>query len=243
MIKPVRQNNETVWFNKVFRTGAKKSPTEVQRYVLQHLSELVDEVNNEMIILNLDYERLVDAIDFTIYEKLLQIALRVKAFERLAHEARLKQHFIISENGIEGSIAEVLHSMMNKITLECWRISDKYSRPILKLLARNSLTHISKTGKFMQVKKPNNYLERLYDRLFYAPEVLRDMVCTACGWSPSTFFSRKANRVVLKKQRILDHPLTEAESEKIIKIIRETIIPSLAGICEEWENQIEQKKV
>ena len=67
-------------------------------------------------------------------------------------------------------------------------------------------------------------------------------VCQSCGWSLNTFFGRKSNRIKLRKGRVLDHPFTEAEAEKIISIFKEVIIPALQNTCETWEQNLKTQR-
>lgn len=190
-----------------------------------------------------EHTEMKQAIEQTIYEKLVGIAYKAKALERVIQDTRISsEEEIPFLDGRNVTIRRVCVETLRRVASYLWELPMEYTEGIREMVISDKPIHLSKIKKYMPINQPLNLLDDLYTKLSASPTYFREEVCRSCGWSLNTFFGRKGNRVRLQRKGILDHPLTEAEAEKIISIFKDTIIPALQETCTTWEQHVKVKR-
>lgn len=186
-----------------------------------------------------EHTEMKQAIERTIYEKLAGIAYKAKALERVIQDSSISsEEEIPFLDGCNVTIRRACVETLRRVASYLWELPMEYTEGIREMIISDKPIHLSKIRKYMPINKPLNLLDDLYTKLSASPMYFREEVCRSCGWSLNTFFGRKGNRVRLQRKGILDHPLTEAEADKIISIFKETIIPALHETCITWEQHV-----
>ncbi len=211
----------------------KSFPRRIAKGKTDDITKMTAVVQSDLEQLKKEHTKLKQAVNQTIYEKLIRIAYKAKAVDRLIRDNRVS-----SEGGMSfvGGIRRTYTEALCRVVSFSLDLPLEYSESIEEIITTN--THWSKIHKHMPISTPLNLLDDLYNKLSSAPMYFREEVSRSCGWSLNTFFARKGNRVRLQRKRIHDHPLTEAEAEKIISIFKNTIIPALEETCLTWEQRL-----
>ncbi|WP_146154350.1 hypothetical protein [Chitinophaga ginsengisoli] len=190
-----------------------------------------------------EYAKMVNAVEFSIYEKLIGIAFKARALEQFILDSKIPSDEMVAITDKSSlRISKVCINALREVVSFAWELPMNYTEAVANIVADENHVHWSKISKYMPIDKPRNLLDDLYYKLSSAPMYFREEVCQSCGWSLNTFFGRKANRIRLRKRRVLDQPFTEAEAEKIISIFKEVIIPALLNTCETWEQSLKMQR-
>lgn len=238
-LKTKAQKKDTeYWITRGFRNFTGKDLD-----VIDHITNLANDVIKDIVIINADFEKMVKAVEFTIYERIKDVSMKAKAFDTLV--ARHGVYGIISlqlDDGTETTVKKVGIKILDDVLYTTLYLPDEYSQAIKDIISDEKPLRNEKFLNYMKTNKPKNYLEELFWLLGDLQFYLRDEVCKACGWSINTFFTRKDNRVALKNKRVLTDPFTLAEAEMIISIVKNTLLPSIVKICDEWESLLKASK-
>lgn len=217
-----------------------KSTTDVIKHDIR---EMVFSIHSDIDKLRDEHAEMKQAVEYTIYEKLVGIAYKAKALERVIQDSKIssEEEILFLDDRLQ-TIRRVCVQTLCRVASFIWDLPMEYTEGIREMVISDKPIHLSKIRKYMPINKPLNLLDDLYSKLSASPMYFREEVCRSCGWSLNTFFGRKGNRVRLRRKRIPDHPLTEAEADKIISIFKETIIPALQETCLTWEQHIKTKR-
>lgn len=219
-----------------------KSASATQIEVIEHVRELANDVDKKLVIIEEDFDKMIKAVEFTVYENILDVLMMAKAVSRLVEKYKIHGSFAIErEDGSTTTIARRTMDILNRVTGAATYLPDEYAEMIREVIFDDKTLTRVKFLMYMKTNKPNNHLEDLFFRLGQIQFDLRDEVCKACGWTMNTFFARKRNRVILKKQRALLDPFTEAEAEKIILIVRE-LLSNVSELCDKWDYELKIAK-
>ncbi|SDE93582.1 hypothetical protein SAMN04488121_101233 [Chitinophaga filiformis] len=200
-------------------------------------------IKSDLKRLENEYAKMINAVEFSIYEKLVGVAFKARALEQFILDSKIPSDEMIAITDTSSvRISRICVNALREVVSFAWELPMNYTEAVANIVADESPVHWSKINKYMPIDKPRNLLDDLYYKLSSAPMYFREEVCQSCGWSLNTFFGRKANRIRLRKRRVLDQPLTDAEAEKIISIFKEGIIPALLNTCETWEQNLNARR-
>ena len=228
-------------FMKQFPRHRRKSKRYTEM-VKRDIRSMVLAIESDLEKLKGQYAKMINAVEYSIYEKLIGIALKSRALERFIIDSKISSDEVIIFDDGTLNLRKVCINTLRQVSSMSWDLPTKYTDVIREILYDKERIHKSKIKKYMPTNKPHNLLDDLYNKLSSAPMYFREEVCQSCGWSVNTFFNRKANRVRLQRKRVLDHPFTEAEAEKIISIFKKVIIPALWHTCQTWEQDLRTQR-
>lgn len=202
-----------------------------------HIGKLFLSLDSQIKRTQQEFETMVHAVEWTMYQELLNASYKVKAIDKLLHENKVHSKiFIALPDGRTIGIKDLFYETTNKVFKLSNELPDTYADLLGNILSSPAFPHWSKISKYMPINKPVNFVDDLYSRLSNAPYFFRQEVCASCGWSLSMFFHRIRRTILKRNKRAYFNPsCSEAEAEKIIMIFKKLIIPSLLDACLKWE--------